>query len=139
MVNTAGEGADVALGSGAGNLEESLHHTSNGTQETDHGRTGGCGSEPVEAFLQLGNLHVAHVLDGDKHIVHWATYAAHAFLNHSGIWGVGVLAQLSGLVHFTAVDEVLDFLHESGILLRGAVHGEQSLKEDVEAHDGQQC
>ena len=60
------------------------------------------------------------------------------FFDHAGIGGVGVLAEFECLIHFAAVYVILDAVHEGSILTVGVIDGEQALKEDVDAHDGEQ-
>ena len=58
-------------------------HTGHRTEEPKHRRTAGDGSHNRHAFLQLGNLKVADILDGSLHIVHRTSQTADAFFNHT--------------------------------------------------------
>ena len=136
-VDAVGEQGDVDVVAGLGHVEESLDHTHDGAEESDHRGAAGDGGERRETPLQAGDFDVAGILDGGLDVAQGPSDPLDALADQAGDRGVITLAEREGGFDLAFVDVVADVVHEVLVHLGGTADQPPFLAENIDGYDAE--
>ena len=113
-------------------VQEHLHHAEYRSQESQHRSSTRDGGQGTEVLLQVVNLQLADVLDGNADVLQVFADAADALVQHAGHGGIGRLAEVSSAVKTALPDVIPDFVHEIRADLFGLGDGHGAFKKQVD-------